>query len=208
MSQVQVFIPNNELFSGTLMTLAFNLIVNGHAPSFPPTSVDYYMYPWIDPSAPGRPIDNLDQNALCYLMMTGDAQPPYPAVINYSGAFVNSDSNHGGIMCMNTSQFWDAWLLPIFRKLNKVLEFIPEAPYVAMANPSTFSTRPEYTVGTNPSHTDVNDIYFGFQTALGGGWNWQGQTIETSTTASDQASRAWQSGEFIAQTGRRAPLMV
>lgn len=72
--------------SGIDHWLTWYLLVNSDVPSFPPTSLDRIMYPWIDPSSPGNATDNLDANALCYLMMTGNATVPSPAALSYSGA--------------------------------------------------------------------------------------------------------------------------
>lgn len=177
------------------LTLLLTKIVNGHAPSFPPTSLDYYMYPWIDPSNPGSPTNDLDQNALCYLLMTGNVKPPAPAVINYSGTFVDASSDHGGVLCMNTSQFWDTWFLPIFQELNKASEIVPTAPICDYSN-WTFTVAPEFTEGNNPNHTDQNDPYFSFH-AVGGGWSWQGQTLEANASADD--GTGW--GGVVTQSG-------
>jgi hypothetical protein len=45
--------------------------LNANAPSFVPTSIDYYNYAWHDPATDpygtGKKVDDIDENALCYL---------------------------------------------------------------------------------------------------------------------------------------------
>jgi hypothetical protein len=57
--------------------------------TFPATSIDYFVYPWLDPaeSSPA-PTDDAPSNALCYLMMSKFAKPPNVPGLEYSGTFV------------------------------------------------------------------------------------------------------------------------
>jgi hypothetical protein len=159
------------------------------------------MYPWIDPSFPGNPTDGLDSNALCYLMMTGNATPPSAAALAYSGTWVNDESNHQGVLCMNTSQFWNQWLLPLVQLVNAATEIYPTKPYVDANWDGSGAVAPEFYVGYNPQHPESSDSYFSF----GGSspvWTWSGDTLHTDAEASSDLGswwndmHAWENGEF------------
>ncbi|KAK6510177.1 hypothetical protein TWF481_004890 [Arthrobotrys musiformis] len=68
--------------------------INGVAPTFVPTSIDHYNYPWIEPGTGGSGQDGADQNAFCYLTMADFNKPPEIAGLAYSGPFtqVNPDT--------------------------------------------------------------------------------------------------------------------
>ncbi|KAK6526112.1 hypothetical protein TWF281_011149 [Arthrobotrys megalospora] len=84
--------------------------------TFPPTSVDYYVYPWKGESGDDAAADNLPNNALCYLMMSGFRPPPTPPIgLPYTGPYVNG----GGTYCLSKSIFWDQWLFPALEDFTK-----------------------------------------------------------------------------------------
>ena len=101
--------------------------MNKYAPTFPPTSIDYSVYPWLDPNAKHpQEKDGIDQNALTYLMVGSNKNPLMPVGLSYSGTFVNEN----GLYCMNRDIFWKSWLLKQFGKVLKSMELIPDEPIV------------------------------------------------------------------------------
>lgn len=120
------------------------------------------MYPWIDPTSPGAPANDLDSNAFCYLMMTGNVTPPSPPSLPYSGTWVNDEDSHQGILCMNASQFWGEWFLPLLQIVNAMTEIYPTTPDVDANADGSFSCTVDYRVGYNPDHPDPNSSYFSF----------------------------------------------
>ena len=103
------------------------LPVNLHAPTFPPTAIDYYNYPWRDPSS----YANADQHKrqrrsgqewFSYLITTQKKEPPQSRVHEYSRPFVNE--THGAVLCMNRELFWGSWMLDCLRKLVRESELI------------------------------------------------------------------------------------
>ncbi|KAF3223491.1 hypothetical protein TWF106_004883 [Orbilia oligospora] len=136
--------------------------INGAAPTFVPTSIDHYNYPWVEPgysSTSGQ--DGLDQNAFCYLTMADFRKPPEIAGLTYSGPFVNKDN--GATFCMNSNIFWDTWLLPLLQELNMQTLVYPETPYLKFANDSgttlTFDEGGQKisVVGKNQFHFEFHD---------------------------------------------------
>jgi hypothetical protein len=161
--------------------------VNPDASSFPPTSLNYYMYPWLDPAVNNPVAKNLlDENAFCYLMMTSNVTAPNPAVLQYSGTFVDATSNHGGTLVMNSAQFWNQWLLPLITFLNMASEIQCTTPIAEAYGNGVVKVAPRFTMSFNPDHTSSNDSYFQFEPAGdGGGWTWVGD--KSTSYNSDEA---------------------
>ncbi|KAL2022075.1 hypothetical protein VTK56DRAFT_6119 [Thermocarpiscus australiensis] len=156
--------------------------LNTHAPSFVPTSIDYYNYPWhdpaTDPNGTGSKVDDIDENALCYLTMSDFTTPPEPVGITFSGTFVDDSA----VLCMNSRLFWDRWMLPLFKKVNQELQLIPQEPYLASSTDTNWDVdcAPRFNFGANASHTSDTDPYFDFSNF---GWNGgQLDSPEASTT--------------------------
>ncbi|GIK05329.1 hypothetical protein Aspvir_009436 [Aspergillus viridinutans] len=107
--------------------------VNPLAPTFPPTSIDYSVYPWKDPVYPLPPSNNSNSNALCYLIMTSKETPPVPPQIAYTGTWVNTDPSEpgrGAILCMSDALFWESWLLPLLQVINRATQIQPYNPHL------------------------------------------------------------------------------
>ncbi|KAI5461886.1 hypothetical protein BGZ63DRAFT_356267 [Mariannaea sp. PMI_226] len=139
--------------------------VNPNAPTFPPTSIDYAVYPWKDPSNPLPPNNDSDSNALCYLIMTNNATPPVPPQLPYSGTWVDADAPETGrdaILCMNKSQFWAGWLLPLMRVLNLATQIQPTAPILLPYQGDGATVGLNFTPGTCTQHPNYNDDYYNF----------------------------------------------
>ncbi|KAH8802996.1 hypothetical protein F5884DRAFT_756299 [Xylogone sp. PMI_703] len=155
--------------------------VNPHAPTFPPTSIDYYNYPWRDPSSYANletnknDKDGLDQNGFSYLITTQKKDPPEARLLEYSAPFINK--THGAVFCMNRELFWGSWMLQRLQNLVRGTELIPQEAYledVTAQNPgyaSVVSTEPRFAFGTNPNHPNAQDSYFAL-TDKGSECNW------------------------------------
>lgn len=171
--------------------------MNPTAPTFPPTSIDYYNYPWHEPDSPTSAVsDNQDKNAICYLTMTNYATPPVPAGIAYSGAFVET----GAVLCMNKALFWDSWLLPLLQALNQGTEIVPTTPILEDATSEGWTARagPNYTFGSNPNHAYSTDSYFGWTPQQGGGsWTWTGESLSSEKTiyVGSYTLKSWETGK-------------
>ncbi|KAI1322557.1 hypothetical protein F5Y16DRAFT_37564 [Xylariaceae sp. FL0255] len=157
---------------------------NVDAATFPPTSIDYFSYPWKDPSASNpKAVDGSGKNALCYLMMSNLRSLPSPVGIKYSGTFVKG----GGLYVMNESQFWGDWLLPLLQGLNKGAEIIPDEPtgiYQPQKDPQfPYYVGMRYHVGVNKSHS-TKDSYYAFtkNKAHPNQWTWSGKKKPSSKT--------------------------
>lgn len=178
----KVFIITLSLLPDTGL-LIYLTTVNATAPTFVPTSIDYYNYPWHDPSNPNSPVaDGLDQNALTYLTMTDYANPPVPVGMAYSGAFV--ETGQGALACMNARLFWNSWLLPLLQEINQATQLVPTAPYLEDATSSGWlvSVAPRYNFGSNPNHPSYGDSYFGWTAYGGNSWEWAGGTLTSEKT--------------------------
>ncbi|KDQ53520.1 hypothetical protein JAAARDRAFT_183032 [Jaapia argillacea MUCL 33604] len=180
--------------------------VNSVAPTFPPTSLDETMYPWIDPSSPGQATDDLDANALCYLMMTGNVSPPSPPSLPYSGTWVNDQDNNQGVLCMNSSQFWDQWLLPLVQVVNAATEVYPTTPYLDANWDGSGAVAPELYVGYNPDHTDSSDSYFSFGASGVNTWTWTGDSQSSHNDASADLGSWWNELEAWENTNSSSSL--
>ncbi|KAI1143197.1 hypothetical protein F5Y05DRAFT_367832 [Hypoxylon sp. FL0543] len=157
------------------------------AATFPPTSIDYFVYPWKDPtSSSPRLTDGSPKNALCYLMMSDFTGPPTRIGLEYSGTFVNG----GGLYTMNSNIFWDNWLLPLLQGLNKGAEIIPDEPTnVYYPNPSDgyhWASGMRYHVGVSGTH-GTKEPYYAFTKSSWrpGTWTWSGNQKTSSKTLSD-----------------------
>ncbi|PVF91370.1 hypothetical protein CPB86DRAFT_770749 [Serendipita vermifera] len=164
--------------------------VNSIAPTFPPTSLDRIMYPWIDPASPGNIVDNHDSNALCYLMMTGNTTPPNPPELHYSGTWVSAEYSKG-MLCMNAQQFWTQWLLPLVQVVNRETEICPTKPYVDANWGGGFVVGPRFYIGWNEKHTSSSDSYFSFKEASTPVWIWSGDQIKSDAEASSDWGSWW-----------------
>ncbi|KAI1177489.1 hypothetical protein F4777DRAFT_207732 [Nemania sp. FL0916] len=158
------------------------------AATFPPTSIDYWVYPWLDPNVSNPPLtDDSPNNALCYLMMSDFKPSPARVGIEYSGAFVNG----GGLYVMNSDNFWGNWLIPLMQGLNKGAEIIPLEP-VAEYRPERatyqFDTNIRYSVGVD-GDSGTTDPYFAFtkSSSQPPTWTWSGAEKTSSKTTSNGA---------------------
>ncbi|KAI1175629.1 hypothetical protein F4777DRAFT_319164 [Nemania sp. FL0916] len=160
---------------------------NVEAATFPPTSIDYFVYPWQDPSVSSpRLIDGDGKNALCYLMMSHFRTPPSLPGLAYSGAFV-TEGSLGGLYVMNSNSFWNDWLIPLLQGLNKGAEVIPDEPY-GVYDPRKEPQFPyivsmRYHAGVNKSH-GTTDQYYAFKKDQShvGKWTWSGKKRTSSKT--------------------------
>lgn len=105
-----------------------SLAVNEYAPTFPPTSIDYYCYPWKGLDGSEAPKDNLDTNALSYLMMSNFEEPPAGGSIEYTGPWVD-DGDRQGTFVMNRTLFWP-WMHRLLRQMVIAMTPYPDTPYV------------------------------------------------------------------------------
>ncbi|KAK3373916.1 hypothetical protein B0T24DRAFT_679302 [Lasiosphaeria ovina] len=151
--------------------------LNTNAPSFVPTSIDYYNYAWhnpgSDPNGTGAKVDDIDENALCYLTMSDFASPPEPVGFSFSGTFVDDSA----VLCMNARLFWDLWMLPLFKKVNQELELVALEPYLEPSQTAGWDMDcgPNFTFGSNSAHTSDTDPYFDFSSDL----LWAGSDIDS-----------------------------
>ena len=115
------------MFLSSILTI---ISVNRRAPNFPPTSLDRYTYPWIDPKDPnGKRVSDLDHNVLTDLVITENTTPDYPAPFDQTGAYVDGTPSHDGLLRMNDDQFQAGWLLPLLRSFNQASEVQCETPH-------------------------------------------------------------------------------
>lgn len=159
--------------------------VNSTAPSFVPATVDAYTYPWIDPNGSYQLRDELPQNALALLTKRDPAAAArIQPVIEYSGAFVD----RGATFCMNRTLFWNEWLLPLLKEVNKVTQLIPQTPILQWGPKLNWlRTGEKWTFGAHPKHRSSNDSYFDWHAQSGPNgpklWTWQGETLTTRKRA-------------------------
>ncbi|KAE8419608.1 hypothetical protein BDV36DRAFT_307579 [Aspergillus pseudocaelatus] len=109
--------------------------LNEYAPTFPPTSIDYYCYPWKGLDGSEAPKDDLDTNALSYLMMSNFEEPPAGGSIEYTGPWVD-DGDRQGTFVMNRTLFWP-WMNRLLRQMVIAMTPYPDTPFVEWsgANP-------------------------------------------------------------------------
>lgn len=184
---------NNKTVIGVSLTAGDPECVNEDAPTFPPTSCDYVLYPWLDPCAnDAQAADRVDENALCLALMTDNATSPSPPGLPYSGTFVNATDNHAGTFCMHTNQFWKQWFLEVTQVLNAITEIYPTTPYAQAYSDGSVVVAPRFIVGHNPDHPDSTDRYFSFRDGLYAKevdrvyWDWSGDLL--SSNAEDSSA--------------------
>lgn len=158
--------------------------------TFPPTSIDYYVYPWLDPqsSSPTK-TDGSPNNALSYLMMSNFATPPETPTLDYSGTFVRT----GGLFVLRSDLFWDQWLIPLLQGINKGAEIIPDKPFVqySTSDPSwPFTVNLRFHAGVTGGHQKTTDSYYAFNKdhSRARTWNWSGRERVESNSVTDGGS--------------------
>jgi hypothetical protein len=161
------------------------------------------MYPWLDPSsASSTAANNLDSNALCYLMMTGNATPPSLAGLPYSGTWVNDQDAHQGVLCIERSQFWDSWLLPLMQEVNAGTEIYPLKPGAEAYSDGSVTVCPSLYVGYNPDHSDPSKSYFSFTDNGDGTWSWSDGGLKSYNEACADSGclvnkvKVWEDSEY------------
>ncbi|KAF4187874.1 hypothetical protein CNMCM7927_003081 [Aspergillus lentulus] len=92
------------------------LAFNPHAPTFPRTAIDYYNYPWRDPSSYANHTstsdkDGLDKSGIIYLITTQKKEPPQARVLEYSRVELEQAYHHklylpaSGVFLMQDGKF-------------------------------------------------------------------------------------------------------
>jgi hypothetical protein len=171
-----------------------SLEVNPNAPTFPPATIDHAVYPWKDPTSPTPPMNEVDSNALCYLIMTGNDQPPVPPQLPYSGTWVDADKSEpyrSAIFCMNSTQYWSSWFLPLVQVINLATQIQAEPPYFVPKAPETCLVGLSFTPATCTAHPDYTDKYYAFQPvspdADNNAWTWTANSDLLATNNSIQS---------------------
>jgi hypothetical protein len=161
-----------KMVNGWHSTVGFRLAtskpetISPSAPTFPPTSITYTTYPWIDPHT-DQGDDKSTANALCYLVMTQNRSPSAATpLLPYTGTWVSTnpvtDPNRDAIFCMNASQFWSEWLLPQMQALNLGAHVQPPEPKFESTGFNGASIGLSFEAGWCSAHTEPSDAYFGF----------------------------------------------
>ncbi|KAF7166596.1 hypothetical protein CNMCM5623_000191 [Aspergillus felis] len=167
--------------------------LNKYAPSFPPTSIDYFCYPWRGADGSGANKDDQDNNALSYLLMSDFKIPPAEGSMKYSGPWVDGDDRVASF-CMNRALFWN-WMLPIARQVVVAMTPVPDTPYVSYAGtPSDmpWRTGPRYHIGD----TDASANDYKWVPNPSGGWSTSSpMKFETNTVYDPHNSNDWMVGE-------------
>lgn len=158
------------------------LVVNKYAPSFPPTSIDYFPYPWRGTDGSGSNKDEQEQNALSYLMTSNFATPPAEGAIPYTGPWTDVGSRDASF-CMSANLFW-GWLHPLMRKIAMAMTPIPDEPYLEYIGtpedtPWRFGERSHVGV-SNASDDDYVWVYDG-----GNSWKTSSYVTPTKKTTSN-----------------------
>ncbi|KAK6538428.1 hypothetical protein TWF694_010013 [Orbilia ellipsospora] len=169
--------------------------VNGFAPSFVPTSIDDYTYPWIEPGASSSTgEDGLDLNSLSYLTMSDFNQPPDVPGLRYTGEFVTK--NDGAVLCINSSIFWDKWLLPLLQELNMCTQVNPDKPYLSWCEDDRYTAliAIKYHIGNSNPGITSSDPYFAFKPKTDSAnqvyWSWE-SNIPPATNESVNPVGTW-----------------
>ncbi|KAK0657829.1 hypothetical protein B0T16DRAFT_69071 [Cercophora newfieldiana] len=155
-------------------TVGFRLVtskpetVQPHAPTFPPTSITYTTYPWIDPTTPRDKDNGSSANALCYLIMTKNRAPSTATpLLPYTGTWVTADKlidpGRDAIMCISAPQFWGEWLLPQMRALNLAAHVQPLEPTLEADGFNGASIQLDFEAGRCTAHPESSDAYFAFK---------------------------------------------
>lgn len=169
--------------------------VNKYAPSFPATSIDYNNYQWLDPSALYPvPKDNIDQNAISYLMVGSFQNPPSPVGLPYSGTFVEEN----GLYCMNRKIFWGSWLLKQLGKVIKMMELTPDKPEVSyQADDRDYPWAVGIRLHVGNSSGADSDYVFQQSDNDSNSWSWDGSPKDTENIAYGDGDH-----ERVHETGR------
>lgn len=128
--------------------------MNEYAPTFPPTSIDYSSYPWKGLDGSQKKSDNLDTNAISYLMMSNFQDPPVSGSIEYSGAWVDGDRD--GTFVMSRGLFWP-WMQSLMREIVIGMVPYPNEPvcYYSPSDPDLpFNTEMNFQVGDPLAQTN------------------------------------------------------
>lgn len=156
-------------------TIGFHLdaskpeVVTPTAPTFPPTSITYTTYPWLEPlSGISEGSNDSSANALCYLIMTKNRAPSTAkTLLPYTGTWVSTnnlvDPHRDAVLCMNVSQFWGEWLLPNMQMLNVGAHVQPLEPTLAKDGYSNCNIELNFEAGSCTAHQQASDPYFAFQ---------------------------------------------
>ncbi|UKZ82560.1 hypothetical protein TrVFT333_010351 [Trichoderma virens FT-333] len=165
---------------------------------FSPTSIDYDTYPWkATPTSTNQ--DNIDQNALCYLMMSNFKTPGIDAV-SYTGQWV--DDNHPATYALNRSLFWP-WMFSVLQDVVKSMVPVPDTPTLYWDNTDKnhpYAARMEYHFGDNAA-TD-RDYQFS-STATPGQWSWTGRNLSSSNQVYNPGNSG--DSETIVETVNASP---
>jgi len=132
----------------------------------------------------------LDQNALCYMMMTNRTPPPSPPVLDYSGTWVDGSTSNGGLLVMNADQFWFDWFCPLLKFLNFATEIECTEPVAVAHGGGSIEVAPRYIMSWNSRHPDPNDSYYDFKRADDGSFYWNGD-VSTSENSDTAGGSAW-----------------
>ncbi|KAL7910308.1 hypothetical protein GGI35DRAFT_479170 [Trichoderma velutinum] len=163
-----------------------------YQPTFPPTLIDYDTYPWkATPSSTNQ--DNIDSNALCYLMMSNFVVPATDAV-TYSGQWV--DDSHDATYTLNRSLFWP-WMFSVLRDVVKSMVPVPDTPtlYWDNTDPShPYASAMQYHFGDNAASDDT----YQFVSTGPGQWSWTGRPLTSSNKVSNPSDSS--DSETIAES--------
>lgn len=154
--------------------------MNQYAPSFPPTSIDYFCYPWRGPEGSENEEDNRDENGLSYLLMSNFDKPPGSGAIDYTGAWVDG-KDRGAIFSMNRALFWD-WMLPVLRQVVIGMVPYPDKPYCQWdgTDPDLpYQSGMNYHAGDN----DAPDNLYRFVKLGPNFWTAQGRELHSEASA-------------------------
>ncbi|KAI1634143.1 hypothetical protein F4809DRAFT_643773 [Biscogniauxia mediterranea] len=160
--------------------------LNKYAPSFPPTSIDYFPYPWLGASGNGSAKDGQDENSLSYLMMSNFERPPTQGAMPYTGPWTNGGSR-GASFCMSGSLFW-GWLHPLMRKLSMAMTPIPDEPYLAYVG-TPKETPWRFGVGWHIGDSDAKDDEYKWIPSGLNAWQARTRLKHTSNRADDPTRR-------------------
>lgn len=150
------------------VSLTFVILVAGKDDTtYPPTSLDYYVYPWKGETSSSAPQNNSPDNCLGYLMMSDHRPNPFPKGIPYSGPFTEA----GAAYCMNTAIFWDSWIVPLLNLLNQGAELYPKKPIID-SDDNTVAL--DLGVGNDPNFPSQGYAFFDFKPDGPGSWSWTG----------------------------------
>lgn len=154
----------------------------GDKTTYPPTDINYSIYPWKGETGGDAVENNQDQNSLTYLMMSDWRHPPAKVGLPYSGPFTNGTAAY----CMNKTTYWDAWILPILNAINQGTDVIPTEPELKY-DAKKWEQGLRMQVGGNPDHLDPNDPYYNFNKDGPNSWTWRGRALGSQNTVKHEA---------------------